>query len=388
MKKALVLGGGFAGIQAAIELQKSKKFEVTLISDREYFYIYPVSIWIPVRKKKFDDVSVDLQAIANKHNFKAIVDPVLSIKAGEHLVVCKDNSYEFDYLLIATGAGKMSHKGIENTLSICGKPEYSISIMEKLDTLVSAGKGTIAVGFGGNPMDMSAVRGGPAFEFIFNVDQMLRRKGIRDNFELIFFAPMAEPGSKMGKNAVPMINRMFKASGIKKQYGLKIKEFGNGSVIFEDDSVINADLIMFIPASSKNPMLTVSDLPLSQAGFIKIDDNCKAEGFSDVYAIGDIAAIEGPDWISKQGHMAEIMGRNAAFNIIQSETGSSKRKGYKKELSILCVMDTGNGAAFVSRNEKRSFIIPMPLAGHWLKMVWGWYAKTTKTTAMPRIPGL
>jgi sulfide:quinone oxidoreductase len=47
MKKALVIGGGFAGVQAAIELKKTNIFDVTLISDRDYIYIYPISIWIP-----------------------------------------------------------------------------------------------------------------------------------------------------------------------------------------------------------------------------------------------------------------------------------------------------------------------------------------------------
>ena len=56
MKKILILGGGFAGIQTAIELQKKGGFEVTLVSDRDYLYLYPISIWVPVHKKEFDEV--------------------------------------------------------------------------------------------------------------------------------------------------------------------------------------------------------------------------------------------------------------------------------------------------------------------------------------------
>ena len=41
-------------------------------------------------------------------------------------------------------------------------------------------------------------------------------------------------------------------------------------------------------------------------------------------------------------------------------------------------MDTGDGAAFVFRNIKKSFIIPMPIIGHWMKQAWGIYAKITK----------
>ena len=48
-KKVLVLGGGFAGLEAAIFLRK-EEYDVTLVSERDYFYIYPTSIWVPVHK--------------------------------------------------------------------------------------------------------------------------------------------------------------------------------------------------------------------------------------------------------------------------------------------------------------------------------------------------
>jgi len=86
--------------------------------------------------------------------------------------------------------------------------------------------------------------------------------------------------------------------------------------------------------------------------------------------------------------MAEVMARNAVFNIIQTEKGSSERKGYQQHLSILCIMDTGSGAAFVYRDEKRSIVIPLPIIGHWLKRSWGIYTKLTKAGKIPRLPGL
>ena len=51
MKKIVVLGGGFAGLEAAIYLKK-ENFDVTLVSDRDFFYIYPTSIWIPTRESE------------------------------------------------------------------------------------------------------------------------------------------------------------------------------------------------------------------------------------------------------------------------------------------------------------------------------------------------
>ena len=388
MKQVLILGGGFAGVQTAIELQKSGKFNVTLVSDRDYLYIYPISIWVPVRHVDFDDVKVPLEKIRQQYPFTLVIDKVMEIHAADHTVICENQKLKFDYLVVAFGADKMKHKGIDNTLSICGKPEISMAIRDEMDRLIKMGKGKIAIGFGGNPKDKSAVRGGPGFELMFNIHNFLKKKKIRENFELTFFAPMDEPGARMGKSSLVMLNRMFDQYRIGKKFGKKIVEFEPSAVVFEDESKLEADLIVFIPASAGHHVLQNSDLPLSEAGFIKIDNHCKVDGWEDVYAIGDIAAIEGPEWIAKQGHIAELMGRNAAHNILTSEAGSGSKRGYQNELNILCVMDTGDGAAFVFRNDKKSFIIPLPVVGHWMKKGWGVYSKWTKLGKFPRLPGL
>ena len=388
MKNVLILGGGFAGIQTAIELQKSKKFVVTLVSDRDFLYIYPISIWVPVRHAEFEDVKVPLEKIRKEYPFNLVIDKVKEIHTNEHTVVCENQKLTYDYLVVAFGADKMKHKGAENTFSICGKPEISLAIRDAMDRLVEKGSGKIAVGFGGNPKDKSAVRGGPGFELMFNIHHLLKKKNIRENFELTFFAPMEEPGARMGNGALPMLNKMFEKYQIGKRFGKKIVEFTPSAVVFEDETRLESDLILFIPASAGHGSLLNSDLPLTEAGFIKIDNFCRVDGKPEVYAIGDIAAIEGPEWIAKQGHIAELMGRNTANNILVAEGYLNNKKGYQDDLNILCVMDTGDGAAFVFRNDKKSFIIPLPIIGHWMKKGWGVYSKWTKVGKFPRLPGL
>jgi sulfide:quinone oxidoreductase len=388
MKRVIILGGGFAGVQAAIELQKKNIFEVILISERDYLYLYPISIWVPTREKSFEDVKIPLTKIQDAFGFKLLIGKVLEIRTAENKLICSERTLEYDYLVIAIGAEKMQHKGQENTLSICGKPETSLLIRDRLDSLIEKGKGKIAIGFGGNPKDKSAVRGGPAFELMFNIYNLLKKKKLRDKFELTFFAPMESPGERMGPKSLKMIDSMFKAYKIDKRFGKKIKSFESGGVVFEDDSVLESDLTIFIPASAGHTLLKNSDLPLTEAGFIKIDETCLVPGTENVYAAGDIAAIEGPEWKAKQGHIAELMGKQTAYNIIMTETGSGVRKSYKKHINILCIMDTGNGAAFVFRNGKRAFSIPMPWLGHLVKRGWGQYAQLTKRGIIPTFPGL
>jgi sulfide:quinone oxidoreductase len=51
-------------------------------------------------------------------------------------------------------------------------------------------------------------------------------------------------------------------------------------------------------------------------------------------------------------------------------------------------MDSGDGAAFVYRNDKRAVLLPMPVIGHWLKKGWGWYVRSSKLGKIPHLPGM
>jgi len=389
MAKVLVLGGGFAGVEAAIYLRKNN-LDVTLVSDRDYFYIYPISIWIPTGEATREDVSIPLDALAIKHGFQLVVDPVTVLDAKERKVTLESGRILEDYafIVVALGQDKMRHQGMEHTLSICGKPEEATALYEKMDALIRKGYGKIAMGFGGNPKDTSAVRGGPAFEVLFNMHTYLKKKGVRDHFELTFFAPMEKPGQKMGDKALVLMEKMFKAANIHKKVGSKITAFVEDGIVFEDGTKVESDLTMFISAGTGHSVTADSGLPLSEAGFVVTNEYNEVEGFEGVYAIGDSASLLGPEWRAKQGHVAEVMAKNVAYNIFNHMQNIDSKKSYMEHLNILCVMDTGNGAAFVYRDNRDSKMIPMPIVGHWMKKGWGWYCRQSKLGRIPRIPGM
>jgi sulfide:quinone oxidoreductase len=299
---------------------------------------------------------------------------------GEELVA--------DHLVLAIGGTPLKPRGVEHTFGLSGSPDNASRLHEALETLLARGGGRIAMGFGGNPKDTSAVRGGPVFEVMFNVDTLLRRRGLRDAFELTFFAPMPSPGERMGKKAVGAIQSNFDRLGIAKRFGKKIDRFEPGAVIFEDQSRLDADLVLFLPAGEGHPMVKASDLPRNEAGFVQVDEGCAVNGFPGVWAIGDAAALQGPDWRAKQGHVAEVMARVVASNVQALEAGRPGRESYLPHLGITCLLDMGNGAAYVHRDDQKEQMIPLPVVGHWMKQAWGAYFKASKRNQVPRLPGM
>lgn len=389
VRNVLIIGGGIAGVEAAIYFRK-EGFDVELISDKSSLYIYPLSIWIPVGLSSFDNVTMSLDKLAARHGFTLTIDRIVSIRSDKKTILLENGGERrSEHLVIAIGAGKMKHMGLEHTLSICGAPEQSLQLKTKIDALIQKGTGKIAFGFGGNPNDTSAVRGGPGFELFFNLHHYLKKLGIRNNYEMTFFAPMPQPGARMGDKALKMMEILFKRNRFLSRYGKKIARFEENQIVFEDESVLESDLTMFIPAGDGQSLIKESDLPQNKAGFIKINDFCEIEGIEGWYAIGDASALEGPEWKAKQGHIAEIMARNAAHNAaIDCGLKAGEKKGYISHLNILCLMDMGNGAGFVYRNDQKALLIPMPIIGHWLKILWGWYYKMSKMRYFPRLPGM
>ena len=389
MKNFIVLGGGFAGVEAAIKLRKYG-YKVTLVSDRDYLFVYPISIWVPTKGISFNDAKIPLSELQKKHGFDVIVDAVTKIDVENNKVILLKETLTYDYLFIAMGMHKVKTKGLEFAHSICGHPEEAVTIREELEKLTQRGHGKIAIGFGANPIDptATAVRGGPAFELLFNFSHYLKKKGLRDKFEITFFAPMKEPGKRMGEKAMGKMDMFFKHYQIEKQVGKKIKEFEENAVVFSDGQKLESDLIIYISGGDGHKVIKESKLPLNAAGFIKINELCRVEGHRNIYAIGDIAEITGHDWAAKQGHIAEVMADVSTYNVHNELIGKGKRKSYWEKLHIVCVMDSGDGAAFVVRNHKRDFILPLPIIGHWMKKAWGFYYKNSKLKRMPRIPGM
>ncbi|HET8722880.1 MAG TPA: FAD-dependent oxidoreductase [Anaeromyxobacteraceae bacterium] len=387
-QNALVLGGGFAGLEAAIQLRKAG-LDVTLVSDRPYLWIYPTSIWVVTGEGKPEDNHLDLADVARRHGFTFRQGKVESISGARRAAVVDGEELRADHLVLAIGGVPLRPKGVEHTVGLSGSPDAAVRAHEAFEALLARGEGAIAMGFGGNPKDPSAVRGGPMFEVMFNVLHLLERRGLRARFRLAFFAPMASPGERMGKKAVAAIQGMLGDRGVELRFGKKIAGFeAGGAVLFEDGSRLESDLTVFIPAQGGHPVLAASDLPRNEAGFVTIDGGCAVPGFPGVWAVGDSAALEGPAWRAKQGHLAEVMARVAAANVAASAAGRPERESYLPHVSITCLMDMGNGAAFVHRDEKKEQMVPLPVVGHWAKKGWGAYYKASKRKQVPRLPGM
>lgn len=359
-----ILGSGFGALATVRELRKRLCTEpITLISPRAELHYLPSIIWIPSGQRRREDLVVPLAPFFGRMQVRHVQAEVTGLQDGGRTVLTSTGErIANDALVIATG-GRFIRKlpGIEHAITPCEGIAAAEKIRERLKAMQG---GTIAIGFSGNPQEPGAVRGGPMFEFLFGIDTQLRQEGRRERFTLIFFHPKTEPGKRLGDKAVQGILAEMQRRGIHLHLGHKPLSFEADKVVTEGGN-IHADLILFMSGMTGDAWLDATDLPRSPGGLIAADAQCRVQGWSASYVVGDAGSFPGPDWAPKQAHMAELQAAAAAQNLIDALAGRPESAGFKTEL--LCIIDTLTDGKLVWRTEDRTLALPHLRAAHWAK---------------------
>jgi len=367
MTKIVIIGAGFGALTAAKTLRKQNSHvEITLVAPKPEFVYAPSLIWIPSGLRSGNDLKISLDKFLAKHNINFHQGTVTGLQDEGRTVVTDNGNIENDSLIIASG-GRFIKKlpGIENAITICEGINAAETYRDRLKAMDG---GTIALGFGGNPKEPSAMRGGPMFELLFGLDTQLRREGRRDKFKIVFFTPGKEPGKRLGDKAVGGLLAEMKKRGIETRLGHKMKQFTESKVITEGEE-FDADMILFMPGMTGQTWFADSGLVLSSGGMLKANQYCQTEGAERVYVVGDSGSFPGPDWMPKQAHMADLQAVAAAKNVLAEIDNKPVTETFKVEL--ICIVDTLNKGILVFRNIKRTIVLPCKLF-HYAKRFFEW----------------
>ncbi len=364
-----IIGAGFAALAAAKHLRKlapGTTLQINLIAPKPEFIYFPSLIWMASGKRTARDITVDLTRFLKRNQINYIPAKVTNLQDAGRTIVTDQGLVQNDGVLIACG-GRFIKKlpGIEHVITPC----EGIKAAEALrDRLAAMDGGTLAFGFSGNPKEPAAMRGGPIFEFLFGVDQLLRQQNRRDRFKLIFFSPAPKPGIRLGEMAVEKLLSRMKSQGIEIHIGEKLTGFSSNSFSTATKE-IKADLTVFMPGMTGNIWFQNSALPLSDGGMIRADATCQvlSDQYQNTYVAGDAGSFPGPLWMPKQAHMAELQAKCAANNLMAELSGQTPKDTFETEL--ICLIDSENKGALVYRKGEKSLMLPPLRLGHWAKRI-------------------
>lgn len=365
-----ILGAGFAALTAIKETRKhSPQANIRVIAPKQRFFYFPSMIWIPSGLRKADDLWLDLTNYCNKYKVEFVEARVTAVSQQGRTVETDKGDYENDGLIIASGATFIRDiDGIDNAGIICQGAEVAEDLKARLESLQS---GTIAIGLAANPQEPSATRGaGPVLEFVLGIEQLLRQQKRRDNFQIIFFSPDAEPTAQFSQKSADALLKMLQERQIEVLFEQQLKGFSAGKVEFADRS-IDADIILFQSGISGADWVQNSDIAKSAGGLIAADEHAKVNGWDKTYVAGDGGSFPGPDWQPKLGLAAEIQAKTAAHNLVNELNGGGKTA---KSIShkLVYLIDTLDGGIVLKRTQKGSKIIPRKFFFHHAKRLLEW----------------
>ena len=369
MHRISVVGSGFGALTAVRTLRKSGlDCKISVISPKAEFIYLPGLIWVPSGLRQADQLRLPLQRFFQRMRIDHIAAQATGLEDGGRTLLTSTGKIENDGLIIASG-GRFIKKlpGIEHAITPCEGIAAAEAIRDRLQAMES---GTIACGFAGNPKEPAAMRGGPMFEFLFGIDNQLRKEGRRERFKLVFFSPAPQPGNRLGPKAVGSLLGEMRKRDIETHLGHKMKGFSATSVTTEGGE-FDADLIIFMPGMTGNQWFDNSELPRSPGGLIKADAQCRVAGFEKVYVAGDSGSFPGPDWMPKQAHMADLQARAAANNLAAELRDKQATETFRVEL--VCIVDSNDRGMLVARNQRHNLVLPSLRAFHWLKRFFEWW---------------
>lgn len=371
-RSVTVIGAGFGALSVVRELRRrDASLDITLIAPRAELHYLPGIIWIPSGLRTREQLVVPLDNFFRRMRVKHVAGEVTGLRAGGRVVdISTDGTVSEvrnDALVIASG-GRFIKKlpGIEHAITPCEGIASAERIRDRLQQMPG---GTIACGFAGNPNEPSAVRGGPMFEFLFGIDEQLKREGRRDKFELVFFNPSTEPGNRLGPKAVRHLLDEMARRNIRTHLGHKLKSF-EADKITTEGGTFAADLILFMPGMTGNLWFDQTELARSPGGLLKADAQCRVAGASQVYVVGDSGSFPGPEWMPKQAHMADLQAAAAATNLLAGLRGQAINATFKVEL--ICIIDALDQGTLVWRTPRRNIILPSSRLFHWAKRGFEW----------------
>ena len=367
MTQITILGSGFGALTAVREIRKRKlAADITVVSPTNHLTYLPSLIWMPSGIRKAADIDVDLTRFFAREKVTWHQGRVASVRNGGRTVETEAGEVLcIDYLVIATGGRYL--KKLPGLAEHAVIPCEGVAMGQRVhDRIAEMAGGTIALGFGTNPKEPQAVRGGPMFEFLFGIDTMLRRQGRRDKFKLVFFNGAERPGQRLGEKSVDRLLGEMRRRDIDVRIGAKPTQMAADKVVTEREEIAT-DLILFMPGLTGPLWLDNTELPRSEGGFVKADAKCRVvgEGWAGTYVVGDTGSYPGPDWLAKQAHQADLQAEAAVANIADEMAGRAPAHDFKSEL--VCIVDTVDKGILVYRNEKRSVILPQMRAAHWAK---------------------
>ncbi|MDE3070377.1 MAG: NAD(P)/FAD-dependent oxidoreductase [Acidobacteriota bacterium] len=359
--RVVIVGGSFGGLTAAYELGRRlghERAEITLISKEERFTFVPSLTWLAMGARTLPQISFGLASPLARRGVTFAHETVTGIDAERKLVSTTEAEHPYDFLVIATGH-RSANEAVEGLGPFDG-PGHSPMSAPEAEELAGAVRALLK---DPGPVVVGAAPGasciGPAYELAFELDHLLRERGLRHLVPMTFLTPEPYLGH-MGMGGAGKIRQLLEGAleerDIAYRTSVAVTRITADAVEAEGGPPIPSLLSIVIPPLAGVDAVAKSPGLANAKGFVPVDAHHRHQAADGAYAVGVAVALppveETPVPVNfpKTGHMTEQMAQIAARDIAARIEG---REGPTAELSARCVLDMGDRGVYVAVDPVR-----------------------------------
>jgi len=314
----VVVGGGFAGVKAALELSKRQVGKVTLISDESYF-LHHATLYATATGKDMAESVIPLKDIfVNSPNVTVVKDKITSIDPTRRLLIAGKNQYHYDKAVMALGS-------VTTFFGIKGMEEHAFGIKQvdevqkfhdhiheevvnkKLD------KEFFVIGAGPTGIELA----GALHEYIQSLIVLHRLKGSKARVTLVEAAPRIVP--RMSETASKIVSKRLKKMGIKVLINHKVEELTGDSIII-DGKKIETKTAVWTSGVANNPFFPTHEADFHLAPNKRVNVNEYLEAIPNVFVLGDNNTVKFSGMAWPAIHQAKFVARHIARLITKRPT--------------------------------------------------------------------
>lgn len=327
--RVIVIGGGFGGVEV-IKALRNENVQVVLFDKYNHHTFQPLLYQVATSGLETNSIVFPFRKLFGKQRdfFFRLAD-VKKVVPGEKCIETSIGSISYDYLVIATGAATNFYgmQEVEEHSSpmknIVDATKLRNRIIRNLEYALLTEDNEVM----NSLMDFVIVGGGPTGVELAGALTELKKNAFRRDYPELDMREMdiylVQASSRlldgMSEQASEKALKFLTDMGVKVLLNTAVKSYDGQEVTLSTGQKLNSRSVIWAAGVKGNPIAGLPAESIARGNRVITDQFSRVKGFNDIFAIGDVALMEGDEKYPK-GHPqmappAQQQGRLVAKNI-------------------------------------------------------------------------
>lgn len=330
-KKVVIVGGGFAGLNLAKNLQKRSGYHITLIDRNNYNFFQPLLYQVATGFLEVSSISYPYRKLLQgKKNINFYLGRLVEILPAENKVLLDAGEMEYDYLVLATGtksnylnlknieANALPMKTLDDAINMRNYLLQQIETATRVTDIVEKKKLTTTVIVGGGPTGI---------EIAGMLAEMTKSIFPKDYPELtdhaggIYLVDSHHSLlSAMSETSQTYTYNKLQDMGVNIKLGARVTDYVDDSLMLSTGEIIPAKILIWAAGVTGEVFPGIPQSSYGNGNRLRVNAHNTVNGFSNIFAIGDIALqTSDPNYSNGHPQVAQVamqQGKNLAHNLM------------------------------------------------------------------------